>query len=145
MKKLILSFLLLVSSSVSAYNFENVSCSIILGKDGKSAIGGSTLKINTVKNINSSEIDINHWKQDSVSNKFILVEVNTPKYPTSKQVFRIVNGELHTTFESKGERLFRRIVINDDMTGFWEMVTIQGSTLRSTIVNTLKCEKNLFM
>lgn len=145
MKKLILSFLLLVSSNVSAYNFENVSCSVILDKDGKPAIGGTTLKINTVKNINPSEIDIKRWKQDSVSNMFILVEVNTPKYSTSEQVFRIVNGELHTTFESKGEHLFRRIVINDDMTGFWEMVTIQGSTLRSTIVNTLKCEKNIFM
>ena len=104
------------------------------------------MKINTVKHVNLSEVvGANNWRQNSTSNELIFVEVNTPNYPTSEQLFRVINGELHTTFESKGERLFRRIVVNDDMTGYWEMVTIRGATLRSPLTYTLKCEKNLFI
>ena len=145
--KSVLIMFSLLSSSLQAFEFENTTCSIAKTKSDSSPSVVKAIKLGKVRTMTKEEsIKFGRWDQVTDSMDFIDVEVYINNGNVNRSFYRVVNGTLHQSFPSRdGEYSFRRIVpSNDSKIGRYDHVNIKGSTLKSTILNTLSCEKNLF-
>jgi len=147
MKYLIFSVLASFALSVSAYEFEDSTCTVVKGKSKSSPRVVTAIKIGKAKNIELEKAKkIGVWKQDSNSTEFVNVEVHINDGGINKSYYRVIDGQLHQSFPSRnGEYKFRRIVpAMNSSNGLYEIVNIKGSSFESSILSNIRCEKNLF-
>ncbi|EKF9488434.1 hypothetical protein O1C12_003284 [Vibrio cholerae] len=146
LKSLLITFSLL-SGATQAFEFENTTCSIIKGQTDLSPIVVKAIKLGKVRTLTKSEADkYGSWTQVTGSMDYIDVEVFINDGKINRSLYRLVDGTLHQSFPSRdGQYTFRRIVpAYTPNIGRYDHVNINGSSLKSTLLNTISCEKNLF-
>lgn len=141
----------MISGSTQAFafdfDFENTTCSIVKTKSDSSPSVVKAIKLGKVISLTDEDAaNFGRWNQVTDSMNFIDVEVYINDGSVNRSLYRVVDGTLHQSFPSTdGQYKFRRIVPSaDPKVGRYDHVTIKGSSLKSTLLNTLTCEKNLF-
>lgn len=144
---LILVLLYFCSINASAANFENVTCSVLNGKSDSSPSVITAIKLGKIRHLDQNEMTkFGIWNQKTDSKEFIDVEIHITNKGVNKSLYRVVNGALHQSFPSKdGRYTFRRIIpAIAPKVGRYDHVNIKGSSLHSTLLSNISCEKNLF-
>src|SRR5690554_6393831 len=147
MKYIVFLVLASFTLNVNAYDFEDVTCSVVKEKTESTPRVITKIKIYKLKNMELDEArKLGDWRQKSTSTEFVNVEVRLINGIINKSYYRIIDGQLHQSFPSEGgEYIFRRIVLDmNSCTGKYEIVSLSGSFFQSSTLNNIRCEKNLF-
>lgn len=129
----------------NAYEFENIAC---FSKDAKGDINViDSLHIGEVSNLEKAKIDKpTNWTQNSESTEFVQVVTVFTDGDSIKEIYRVINGDLHLKFKkSDGETIFRKIIPRlMPQHGYREQVLIRGTRLTGTFISQLECQKEIF-
>ena len=146
-KYLTILTLLFASLSAASYEFEGSTCTPKTSKSGDAATFISSVSIGKVINssIESMASD-GVWNQKTSSTEFVSVVVISSNGKISKSYYRVISGALFQSWPTAdGKYVFKKIIIDTKAgSGQHEIVTISGSSLESTMLLSMSCEKNIY-